>query len=229
MKNLIRPKFIACLFVITSILALSYFNGNAVSKENESRSVRYLLFKAVDKDSDRSINGASVTFNDSYFTSSTPSGLLKVDILSDQLKKHDFLKISALRDGYYDATMEISIKDPSTIKQPVKIFMKQKMAKLNGMIKGCWYDGDGHHDDKYAGDEIKVFGQAVSTQQVIYKFNADDLGNFKILNLPLGTYELEIRHKKWEVVVGTAEVELDREFTIRKCNHEEFHKASNKK
>ena len=225
MKNLTGTKLIAYLLVIISVFPLSYFCGRAVSKEKESRSVRYLLFKVVDKDSDRSVNGASVTFNDAYFTSSTPSGLLKVDILSDQLKKHDFLKISSLRDGYYDATMEISIKEPSKIKQPVKIYMKQKMAKLNGSIKGCWYDSDGHHDDKYDADEIKVFGQAVSTQQVIYKFNADDSGNFKILNLPLGTYELEIRHKTWEIAVGTPEVEIDREFVIRKCGHEEFHKA----
>lgn len=228
MKNLIRTKLIAYLFVIISILSLSYFYGNADSRENESRSVRYLLFKVVDKDSDRSVNGAAVTFNDSYFTSSTPSGLLKIDILSEQLKKYDFIKISSIRDGYYDATMEISIKEPAKIKQPVKIYMKQKMAKLNGIIKGCWYDSDGHHDDKYEGDEIKVFGQAVSTQQVIYKFNADDSGNFKILNLPLGTYELEIRHKTWEIAVETPEVEIDREFVIRKCGHEEFHKALKK-
>ncbi len=228
MRNLIGIKLIVCLFTITSILSLSCFDGDAASKENTVRSVRYLLFKAVDKDSDRSVNGASVTFNDAYFTSSTPSGLLKVDISSGQLKKYDFLKISSLREGYYDATMEISIKEPDKIKQPVKIFMKQKMAKLNGIIKGCWYDSDGHHDDKYDADEIKVFGQAVSTQQVIYKFNADDSGNFKIMNLPLGTYELEIRHKTWEIAVETPEVEINREFVIRKCGHEEFHKALKK-
>jgi len=228
MKKLTGIKLILCLFTITSILSFSCLNGYAGSKENGPRSVRYLLFKAVDKDSDRSVNGASVTFNDSYFTSSTPSGLLKVDISSEQLKKYDFLKISSTREGYYDATMEISIKEPAKIKQPVKIFMKQKMAKLNGVIKGCWYDSDGHHDDKYDADEIKVFGQAVSTQQVIYKFNADDSGNFKIMNLPLGTYELEIRHKTWEIAVTTPEVEISREFVIRKCGHEEFHKASKK-
>ncbi len=188
------------------------------------RTVRYILIKAIDADSSRAVNSAAVTINRRLFFSTSPSGIIKVDLHSKELAGFDFLDIQASREGYFDTSLEVSVKNPSKIPQPVKIKMKQKMGVLNGIITGCWSDKDGHYFDSYSNEQIKVFGKALSSQHVIYKFNADKSGNFVIFNLPVGTYEIEIRHKKWPVVISGPGEEISREFSVRKCNREQYHR-----
>lgn len=189
-----------------------------------ARTVRYILLKAIDADSSRAVNSAAVTINKRLFFSTSPSGLIKVDLHSKELAGFDFLDIQAAREGYFDASLEVSVKNPAKIPQPVKIKMKQKMGVLNGIITGCWSDKDGHYFDSYSNEQIKVFGKAMSSQHIIYKFNADKSGNFVIFNLPLGTYEIEIRHKKWPVSINDQGEEISREFNVRKCNREQYHR-----
>lgn len=219
-------------FFLSAAVLLSFILGAYgevfAAKKAAARSVKYILIKAVDIDSGRAINSAAITINRRAFFSSSPSGLVKVDISSKELSGFDFLDIQASREGYINESLEISIKDPSKIAQPVRIKMKQKMGVLTGFITGCWSDREGHYFDTYSNEEIKVFGKAASSQHIIYKFRCDQEGNLKIFNLPVGTYEIEIRHKKWPVVITKQGEEIDREFNIRKCNRAEYHKTEKK-
>ncbi|HPG56908.1 MAG TPA: carboxypeptidase-like regulatory domain-containing protein [Candidatus Wallbacteria bacterium] len=221
-------KFIIRLSLyVTIITMLPAFNQSfvyAAVKQPAGQSVKYILIKAIDTDSSRAINSAAITINKRIFLSTSPSGIIKVDISSKELSGFDFLDIQAKREGYFDESLEISIKDPSKIAQPVKIKMKQKMGTLSGVITGCWSDKDGHYKDSYSNEEIKVFGKALSSQHIIYKFKSDAEGYFKIFNLPVGTYEIEIRHKQWPVSVEKQGEDISREFSIRKCNREQYHK-----
>jgi len=224
MKKSLKILFILIFLIILSVhfcIELSY-----AEEKKQARSVKYILFKLLDKDSSRAINSAAITVNKSIFISTSPSGIFKLDISSKELEKFEFLDIEAMREGYYNATAEVSIKEPSKIPQPVKVYMKQKMGVLNGVITGCWNDKDGHYNDSYSEEDINVFGTAVSSQHIIYKFKSDDKGNFKIFNLPIGTYEIDIRHKKWPVYVETPEKEISMEFNIRKCGREQYHKKT---
>lgn len=199
------------------------------AEKTTPHAVRYILLKAVDADSSRAVNSAAVTINKRLFFSTSPSGLIKVDLHSKELAGFDFLDIHASREGYFEASLEVSVKNPAKIPQPVKIKMKQKMGVLTGVITGCWSDKDGHYIDSYSNEQIKVFGKALSSQHIIYKFNADKDGNLAIFNLPVGTYEIEIRHKKWPVHINSQGEEIDLEFNIRKCNREEYHRNDKNK
>jgi len=214
----------AALFLLISLTAAAPCLAAKSVEKKSARTVRYILLKAVDADSSRAVNSAAVTINKRLFFSTSPSGLIKVDLHSKELAGFDFLDIQASREGYFDASLEVSVKNPAKIPQPVKIKMKQKMGVLNGIITGCWSDKDGHYIDSYSNEQINVFGKALSSQHIIYKFNADKNGNFVIFNLPLGTYEIEIRHKKWPVNINSQGEEISLEFNVRKCNREQYHR-----
>ncbi len=209
-------------------LAPLNFNNCMAAVKTTPENIRYILLKVIDSDSGRGVNSAAITVNKRIFLSSSPSGLVKLDLHLKELKDFDFLDIYVCREGYFETSLEVSIKEPSKIKQPIKIRMKQRMGVVTGEITGCWSDKDGHYIDSYANEEIKVFGTARSSQHIIYKFNADQKGNFKIFNLPLGTYEIDIRHKKWTIIVNFDGEQINREFNIRRCNREQYHKKDSK-
>ena len=206
------------VYVLLFILLTAYY---AVAADNN----RYILFKVIDKNSEKNINSASITINKSVFTTSGPSGFFNVDTKSEQLKKFDFLDVAAQKDGYYDSSVAVSLKNPK-IMQPVKVYMVQKMSELTGRIVGCWYDSTGHHYDNYRGEEVSVNGESLSHQMIMYKFTADKDGYFKIDHLPLGTYEIMIRHKPWPIHIGQPGMVIEHDFVVRSCNRDEFHKKT---
>jgi len=214
--------FVALFLFIVFNGALPCLAAKSAEK-TPSRAVRYILLKVIDADSSRAVNSAAVTINKRLFYSTSPSGLVKIDLHSKELAGFDFLDIHAGREGYFEGSLEVAIKNPAKIPQPVKIKMKQKMGIVTGIITGCWSDKDGHYSDSYSNEQIKVFGKALSSQHIIYKFNADKDGHFVIFNLPVGTYEIEIRHKTWPVSIKCQGEEIIREFNIRRCNREQYH------
>lgn len=184
---------------------------------------RGIIFKAIDVDSSRPVNGALATVNGSTVLTVSAAGYFTVSLDSPALKGAKELLVDVSRDGYFDGTCSVSLEKPDKIMQPVRVRMKQKMSVIEGRIVGCWFDSTGHHYDRYSNEEIKVVGRAVSTQSVMYKFEADKKGEFVILNLPVGTYEIEIRHKKWTVPVDQPDQVLVGNFAVRSCNRPQNH------
>jgi len=219
-KRILSISYLAVACLVSSLILLAAGPSCAAGSGTTPKNI---IFKAIDEDSSRPVYGAAVGINGKMILVTSAAGYFTVDLNSPALKGEKELRAVVSRDGYVDGSISVSLEKPDKIMQPVRIRMKQKMSVIEGKIVGCWLDSEGHHNDRYSNEEIKVVGQAVSMQTVMQKFEADRQGNFVILNLPVGTYEIEIRHKKWTVPVEKPDQILVGYFAVRSCNRQEYH------